>query len=59
MLPEDILLEAMAAASQYGDSEDLRSKECERLSESIRRCLSSYAHPDYREDAQDDRLGGN
>jgi hypothetical protein len=59
MSPEDVLLEAITAASQYGDSDDLRRKECEKLSKSIRRWVPFYAHPDYQEDAQDDQLGGD
>lgn len=36
MTPEDVLIESIQAAARYGDSPDLRLKQCEKLKESIR-----------------------
>ncbi len=38
MTPEDVLIEAIAAASFYGDSPGLRVSQCEKLRESIKQC---------------------
>lgn len=37
MTPVDILLEAIQAASIYGDSPELRQQQAERLEEAMRR----------------------
>lgn len=45
MTPEDVLIEAIAAASQYGDSVYLRELECLKLRASIRRHGLAYMEP--------------
>ena len=37
MTPEDVLIEAIQAASLHGDSPNLRELQCEKLRESIER----------------------
>lgn len=38
MTPEDVLLEAMAAADRCGDTPSLRREFCAKLADSLRRC---------------------
>ncbi len=40
MDPEDVLIEAIAAASFYGDSPGLRESQCHKLRESIEAFLA-------------------
>ena len=44
MDPEDVLIEAIAAASLYGDSPALRELQCRKLRESIAIHAAPVAH---------------
>jgi hypothetical protein len=51
MTPEDVLIEAIAAASLHGDSDALRRLMCAKLADSIRRAGAYYAVPFESENA--------
>jgi hypothetical protein len=46
LTPEDVLLEAMSAVSQYGDSTELRVKMCIRLAKAIQKVHELALHED-------------
>lgn len=54
MTPEDVLLEAIAAASLFGDSSSLREMECRKLRESIKRYAGIVLMSDGVEDDKGD-----
>ena len=42
MTPEDVLIEAIAAASRFGDSPALRELECRKLRASLSSCAAAF-----------------
>jgi hypothetical protein len=43
MTPEDVLIEAISAASRFGDSPALRQLECRKLRDSLKQYGVAYA----------------